>query len=147
MDLKTEARVVNGSIRTGIRAECDSQPKLILSSVKLAAADGLVSTDLGREYEDHSGGENQSDFGIDSMSFNVDVSSSAPAVDGGRGPYLLGETMSVDRTFSNPDTHTLAALDHTVALGPGDERQFLYVVEPDTIDTDGTMLSVHKKRR
>ena len=56
------------------------------------------------------------------MSFNVDVSSSAPAVDGGRGPYLLGETMSVDRTFNNPDTHTLAALDHTVALGPGDER-------------------------
>lgn len=142
MDLKTEARVVNGKafVQVYVR-NATASTELILSSVKLAAADGLVSTDLGREYEDHSGGENQSDFGIDSMSFNVDVSSSAPAVDGGRGPYLLGETMSVDRTFSNPDTHTLAALDHTVALGPGDERQFLYVVEPDTIDANGTMLS------
>ena len=142
MDLKTEARVVNGKafVQVYVR-NATASTELILSSVKLAAADGMVSTDLGREYEGHSSGENQSDFGIDDMCVNVDVSSSAPAVDGCRGPYLLGETMSVDRTLSNPDTHTLAALDRTVALGPGDERQYLYVVEPETIDANGTTLS------
>ncbi len=154
MDLKTETRVVGGRafVQVYVRNTTPST-ELVVSSIALAPADGLATTDLGRVDGDYDGDQGDSDGAAAFPSYNGDVSSNAPVVDGGRGPFAAAATTTASTTAStttttiatatavgpapagaaldDPVAHAVAALDRTVALAPGDERQFLYMVACD----------------